>query len=357
VSGRSLIAWPTIASGWHTCLLELNFQTSSLAAPYVSMSAGGLRERQYFPSSDRGKCWLNLSFVRDAIGASDDVAISCSGVSFQTAPCHLRVFRAAPQLSGRILVLAPHPDDAEIAAFGLYNQRNTSIVTITAGNGGVMSYQSQFSNAVGMYRFKGWLRVCDSITVPLLGGVSPANCFNLGYFDGRLATMRRNAPSAVREQFSSNTDIGVYRRYNVSTLLSNAPREATWSNLVDDVRRVIDRVGPDVVVAPHPQLDEHPDHESTAAALASALTLTGTRPNVLLYTNHADGNRFPYGPANSVVSLPHHPREEVRTDQVFSLPLSADLQRLKLFAIEAMHDIRLSPTTQYRLVLATSPRN
>ena len=34
----------------------------------------------------------------------------------------------------RVLVVAPHPDDAEIAAFGFYADTRAMVVTVTAGD-------------------------------------------------------------------------------------------------------------------------------------------------------------------------------------------------------------------------------
>ena len=70
---------------------------------------------------------------------------------------------------------------------------------------------------------------------------------------------------------------------------------------------------------------------------------------LLLYTNHADRNRYPYGPAGTLLSLPPPPPGEFALDRVYSHPVSPGLQRLKLFALESMHDLRYSPTRQYQL--------
>jgi hypothetical protein len=43
--------------------------------------------------------------------------------------------------------------------------------------------------------------------------------------------------------------------------------------------------------------------------------------------------------------LPH----DVAIDRVYSHPLSADLQRQKLFALESMHDLRSSPSRLYQV--------
>jgi hypothetical protein len=53
------------------------------------------------------------------------------------------------------------------------------------------------------------------------------------------------------------------------------------------------------------------------------------------------------------MSLPAITRP-VGLDRVFSLPVSAGMQRDKLFALESMHDLRYSPTRQYQLARSDS---
>ena len=126
------------------------------------------------------------------------------------------------------------------------------------------------------------------------------------------------------------------------------PRESKWGNLVDDTLTLLKKVKPAVIVAPHPQLDTHRDHQFTTVALSEALSRWNRPVTLLLYTNHADRNRYPYGPAGTLMSLPPPPAD-VTIDRLYSLPLSPSLQRLKLFALESMRDLRLSPTRQYQL--------
>ena len=104
-----------------------------------------------------------------------------------------------------------------------------------------------------------------------------------------------------------------------------------------------------MIVAPHPQLDTHRDHQFTAVALQEALERWDKRVTLLLYTNHADRNRYPYGPAGTIMSLPPPPPRDVVIDRVYSHPVPPALQRLKLFALESMHDLRFTPTRQYQL--------
>jgi LmbE family N-acetylglucosaminyl deacetylase len=280
------------------------------------------------------------------------ISLRGEGVIFTSPDATLRLFERGFDLSRPVLVLAPHPDDAEIAAFGLYANRNATVVTVTAGNAGAPTYEAVFDNLADHYLFKGRIRVIDSITVPWQGRIPPERSFNMGYFDARLAEMHDKPDAVIPEMYRPNADINVYRRENVGSILPIRPRESKWGNLVDDMLALLKKVRPAVIVAPHPQLDTHRDHQFTAVALSQALARWNRPVGFLLYTNHADRNRYPYGPAGTLTSLPPPPPGNVVIDRVYSHPLSPDLQRLKLFALESMHDLRLSPTRQYQLARA-----
>ena len=258
------------------------------------------------------------------------------------------MFASNPDLTKAILVLAPHPDDAEIAAFGLYAQRKASVVTVTAGNAGAATYEAVFDDLAEHYLFKGRMRVIDSITVPWHGGIPPERAFNMGYFDARLAEMYAKRDAVIPEMYRPNSDINVYRKDNIGDLLPRRERESKWSHLVEDMVTLLKKVKPAIIAAPHPQLDTHRDHQFTAVALSEALSRWNRPVTLLLYTNHADRNRYPYGPAGTLMSLPP-PAGDITIDRLFSLPLSPSLQRLKLFALESMRDLRFSPTRQYQL--------
>ena len=216
----------------------------------------------------------------------------------------MRLFAGAPDLSKSILILAPHPDDAEIAAFGVYANRRASVVTVTVGQCRCSDLRIGVRRSRGAVLFKGRIRVIDSITVPWQGGIPPERAFNMGYFDARLAEMYDKREQVVPEMYRPNSDIAVYRQENIGSMLPKRSRESKWENLVDDTLTVLRKVNPDVIVAPHPQLDTHRDHQFTTVALAEALARWRKRVTLLLYTNHADRNRYPYGPAGTIMSLP-----------------------------------------------------
>jgi LmbE family N-acetylglucosaminyl deacetylase len=351
-NGVAALTWPETAGEWDTALLRAQATVDPAAVmPYVEMSAAGVSDRQYFPASDSGQRWLNLTFLRGTLKPATTVTIRGEGIAIAPGSAALRLFAGAPDLTRSILILAPHPDDAEIAAFGVYAQRRASVVTVTAGNAGVPTYESVFDDLADLYLFKGRIRVIDSITVPWQGGIPPERTFNMGYFDARLAEMHDKRDAVIPEMYRKNSDIGVYRRENIGSMLPKRSRESTWDNLVDDTLSVLKKVNPAVIVAPHPQLDTHRDHQFTAVALDEALGRWRKRVTFLLYTNHADRNRYPYGPANTIVSLPSPlgAAGEIPVDAVYSHPVSPSIQRLKLFALESMHDLRFTPTRQYQL--------
>jgi LmbE family N-acetylglucosaminyl deacetylase len=352
-----VLRWPdTSGEPWDTALLAVgvNVDPSSDGAglPFIEIAVGDYTDRQYFRPGETGTRWLNVSHLQSHITAGDHVSLRAERLTVGTGSTTLLLFGSAPDLSGNVLVLAPHPDDAEIAAFALYATTRSTVATVTAGNAGSPTYEAVFGDdeTAEQYHFKGRIRVIDSITVPWQGGVPPERAVNLGYFDARLAAMYENPDSVVPEMYGPNTDIGAYLQYNFSSLVPMRSRQSTWRNLVADIEQLLRRVNPTVIVAPHPQLDTHRDHQFTTVALVEAMARWRRPVTLLLYTNHADSNRYPYGPAGTLMSLPPT-TQAVELDRVFSLPVSPALQRDKLFALESMHDLRYSPTRQYQLAI------
>jgi LmbE family N-acetylglucosaminyl deacetylase len=348
-NGTVTMTWPDVPGrAWDTALLGVSVH-AAVPMPFVEIASGVRLDRQYFSAEDTGPRWLNLSFLRGAVSGGTRVTIRTDGMRITAGSALLRLFSNGLDLSQTLLVLAPHPDDAEIAAFGLYANRKATVVTVTTGNAGPRSFEAVFDDDAEMYHFKGRIRLIDSITVPWQGGIPPDRTFNMGYFDARLAEMHDRPTAVIPEMYGPNTDIGAYLRYNIGSLLPKRARASTWTNLVDDVEAVLKKVKPAVIVAPHPQLDTHRDHQFTTVAVAEALARRRQRATLLLYTNHADRNRYPYGPAGTIVSLPPPVAHDVPIDRVYSHPVSLDLQRQKLFALESMHDLRSSPSRLYQV--------
>jgi LmbE family N-acetylglucosaminyl deacetylase len=341
--------------GWDTVLLGLRVSTHAPDA-WLEISTASASLRHHVDPEATGLRWLTLTGLRPQLSAGGAVEIKAYGATIEPGPAALRVFANGLPLKDRILVIAPHPDDAEIAAFGLYSGREATIVTVTSGNAGDANYQDYFGDPAEQYLFKGFLRAVDSVTVPWLGGISPERCYNLGYFDARLALMHKTPDQVVPEMYGPNTDVSVYRRANVGRLVDAKPRSSTWSHLVEDLVKVLKEVKPAIVVMPYPQLDTHADHQFVAVAAVEALERWKGKPRFLLYTNHAARNLYPFGPAGSPMSLPPWAGPELPVERVYAHPLGPDLQRRKLFALESMHDLRLSPSEQSSCSDPAAPR-
>ena len=336
--------WPRSVSGWDTALLAVR-SWGAEHDPWVEVSVGEFRIQQYLDPNAVGVRWLNLSGLHEHLAGGVEVTIRTHAVTLQPDKATLRLFDNHLDLRQRILVVAPHPDDAEIAAFGLYADRQASVITVTAGNAGDMNYRASVSDPAAHYALKGYLRAVDSVTIPWQGNIPPERTANLGYFDGRVDAMYLAPQQTIPEVYSANTDVALYRRANLSKLVSSAARSNSWQHLVEDLVEVLRKVNPGIVVMPDPRLDTHPDHEFTAVALGQALEQWQGSPVFLLYTNHTDENHYPYGPAGTVVSLP--PSElHLSMQKIYSHPTAQTLQIRKLFALESMHDLRLSPDEQ-----------
>ena len=337
--------WPdTTPARWDTALVAVLCQGAG-PAPWVELSVGSATIRQYLDPHAVGVRWLNLSALHDELRSGSELSLRTHDLVLAPEVATLRLFDNHLDLRGTILVIAPHPDDAEIAAFGLYADRRATIVTLTSGNAGDMNYRALISDPASHYLMKGYLRAVDSVTVPWQGGIPPERTYNLGYFDGLLDSMYKAPRQVFPEVYGPNTDIAPYRRANLGTLLPKASRQNSWNNLVEDLVTILRKVHPAIIVMPDPRLDHHADHQFTAVAVIEAMTRLRRSATFLLYTNHAGGDEFPYGPAGTVESLP--PANATLTAQrVYSHPTDGALQTRKLFALESMHDLRLSPTEQ-----------
>ena len=161
---------------------------------------------------------------------------------------------------------------------------------MTSGDAGEQGLASLFPERGEHYRVKGWIRTWDSITVPFFGGVAPGRARNLGYYDATLGRLYRVRPLAIEPLLAALERPGFYRELNVDPVLRARPFAATWPSLVADLGAELERVRPRVVVAPHPLLDRHRDHQFTSIALLEAMEAWAGDCELWLYTNHAIEN-------------------------------------------------------------------
>lgn len=305
---------------------------------------------QYLESDQSGSRLINLT----GITRLDDIRLVARRC--QLAPSATLLGFTPPALSdGPLLILAPHPDDAELAAYGLYQrqQQNSWIVTLTAGERQKRLDQQYMpgldGDAASASRRKGEIRAWNSATTPLWAGVKAEQLVMLGYFNDTLATLLKSPKQEVNvEWLDDEVTPAVFRRYNRFPLPSDAHNNGSRNSgdaLLKDLTELIERIRPSTVVVTHPEIDPHSDHQATARALALALRETRHQPrDVLLYANHLKGVRgFPRGPAHAAAGVwpLNQPRSALGLWRLYSEVLSDAAIREKAVALHTMHDLHV----------------
>jgi LmbE family N-acetylglucosaminyl deacetylase len=340
--------WPAAAKPGETALLRLGVEATArgrLLAPSLEVAAGGVSFRQYFERGARGQRHLNLSpLLAGESAPARGARIGLRSASLRWRPEAELVLCDPPPVEGAaILVLAPHPDDAEIAAFGLYADRSPSpwVATVTAGERGAAPVGAVVPEREQRAVWKAELRVWDSLNIPQLGGVEPERCLNLVYPDGQLESMHRAPGRPFLLVCEDRLPRAALRARNRAQPFREADGACTWGSLVGDLARLLELSRPTVVVCPHPVLDAHSDHVFTAVALDEALGDGSDGVTLLLYAVHRAGwDLHPFGPRRAVVSVWPWTDGTWIADAIYSHPLSKRTQHGKYFAIEAGHDMR-----------------
>lgn len=352
-SGRSVdlvfdgdsVTLPEFAAGDDSAFLELTVHSefaSSFKEPWLDTRVGDETQRHYLERGGAGKRYFNVSACI-AAAQRGERRLTLAGVRLRidtAAGARLHVLRNGRPLDGPVLVLAPHPDDAEIAAFGLLSTRPSWVVTVTLGDAGPNLYGAYLPDSAVAYAEKARMRVWDSVNIPRLADPPPVFTANLGYFDGTLARMQESPDQPVMPLYHPQSDLS---RLRINPLdHGQPPRDAIWRNLVADMRKLLIEVRPTAVALPHPILDPHDDHRCTTLALLEAMAELPPMPGKLLfYVNHLPTTElYPVGRCDGTVSIPPMHDESVAIDTVWSLPLDAHTRVRKRVALETHHDLR-----------------
>lgn len=306
-------------------------------------------DRQDFERGVDGLRYLNLSGQQAALRAGHLCIRGrfCSLAGSAT----LHALTNPDYAERRLLVIAPHADDAELAAFGLYSRaRDVAIVTLTQGEIEARRYRRLGLDPAAAARLKGRLRSWDSLAVPLWGGVPQNRCVQLGYYCLQLPAMAAEPQRPFGSRESGETDTRSVRRHNPLSLPGDAEGAPTWHNLVADLRALLEHFRPEVVVTPHPELDPHADHMAATRALLEAAAGSAWRPEtLLLYANHLhDNDRWPMGPAGDGIALPPA-IEPLPVDGLWSPGLDAETRLDKAAALAMQHDLQAPLPLKKRL--------
>ena len=336
---RLVLDAPIDLCGNETLILALKVKSSWLGRfidPFVVFSD----DRQTFERGVNGLRYVNLTGNADALIAGE---LNVRGRYCRVmGPPQLWVMRQPDYREQRVMVIAPHADDAELAAFGLYSQANEAwIVTLTAGEIEAEHYQQMGLGRAEAARLKGRLRAWDSLAVPRWAGVPEAQCAQLGYFCLQLPAMQAAPDQPVPSREADLTDTRLFRQLNAFALPGDLDGAPTWNNLLADVRALILRARPDVLVLPHPAIDPHPDHVCAHAAVIEALEGLEWQPQTILgYANHLhDNDRWPMGNSGDGIALPPV-FDTALTLRPCCLLLTSEQQRDKAMALGMMHDLQ-----------------
>ncbi len=328
--------------------LKITLDTTPLGqyfTPKVFLEYKGITSTHTLEPGTQGIRYLNISNLK--LESNTTITLRGQHITIKDQEIYLIALKKPSLTNKRILILSPHPDDAEIAAFGLYSKyhNNTYIVTITAGDAGeAFRYSYVFPNEKKQYLAKGKKRTIDSITVPLWGGILPQRAINLGYFDSRLYTMEQNKTEKIHSAHNTTKDINTFRQYNTSTLLQDLNSSTSWNSLVTDLTLLLNKIKPDIIISPHPRLDKHSDHKLTTKALFQALKQSDIKKGKLfLYINHSVGSEYyPYGDQQELITLPPEYVGSIYFNNIYSHPLNNETKNNKLFALESMSDLRFT---------------
>lgn len=334
-----LLRLDATVEGADSLFLQVRVKASWLGRwfdPYVLI--GG--DRQDFERGVKGRRYLNLSGQGELL-VQGGLPIRGRFCSIEPATT-LFALSNPDYAEQRLMIIAPHADDAELAAFGLYSRaRDVSILTLTQGEIEAESYHRLGLDGAAAARLKGRLRSWDSLAVPLWGGVPQSQCLQLGYYCLQLPAMQAQPEAAFASRESAEGDIRSVRRANAIRLPGDADGVPCWSNLVADLAASLEHFQPQVVVTPHPQLDPHSDHVASTQALLEAIELSSWKPQtLLLYANHLhDNDRWPMGPAGFGIALPPA-IAALPADGLWSPSLDAAQQLDKAMALAMQHDLQ-----------------
>jgi LmbE family N-acetylglucosaminyl deacetylase len=337
---------PSFTAGAVSGFLELMVEstlTGGFNEPQVRVEAGDFNDIQYFERGVRGRRFLNISrLLSSGFKTKQRVILRGKGLRWRSGWVRLYLSNEQLRTEDRIVVVAPHPDDAEIAAFGLYSKSDSTVVTVTAGDDSDR-FDSRLGISAGLPRnVVARLRVWDSIFIPSFGGITTERAINLCYPDGQLSNMQAEPMREFSSRSGASVDYAPLRSLNKSSLFDDAARCHSWESLVQDLSTIFSRVQPSIIAAPLPLVDPNSDHVMTTLAVCTALRRCGLNTvRLFLYIVHNRWTElYPFGPAGGGVPLPPaFDAESIAFDTFYSHSLSPERQMWKGIALEAMHDI------------------
>lgn len=218
--------------------------------------------------------------------------------------------QATDRFGGRLLIVAPHPDDEGIAAAGLIEQAHAryaqvKVVIIMSGDSGARVASMLLGRSdirPSDYRAVGRARVDESREALGKLGVHPADIIFLGYPDGSLNSLWE------RDWDSDHLHLGLNGAYRSPYPFAFQPRVPyCGENVARNLATIIGVYQPTSIVYPD-GADDHHDHWAASAFVQYAAALDGWNGKEYTYLVHKKGfpgvdARGPGGPLEPPVDL------------------------------------------------------
>ncbi|WP_153445928.1 PIG-L deacetylase family protein [Vibrio algicola] len=309
-----------------------------------------IENSQYFEPNQQGIRYLNLTSENSQnISNVSEKTLFCDNCSLSETAT-LLAFKKPNLSAGPILIVAPHADDAELAAYGLYQDfaEQVWITTINAGQN-VQKLSQQYikdldSDMCDAVERKAKIRAWNSRTTPLLAGVDYNHISYLGYYNITQTCLYETPHEVKLDTVIGQLNSQKERSFNHINLPNDKNFINTGQALIDDLVSLIEQIKPSTILVTDPEIDPHHEHIVAAHAVALAIQKSDYKPdNVLLYVNHLrEIKKFPYGPEHARTALsPWYNSESVFGEySCYSHQLSMNTQKEKVVALDSMHDLR-----------------
>ena len=226
----------------------------------------------------------------------------------------------------RLLIVAPHVDDEALGAgayavAALRNGAEVYVVYMTSGDCNRTSAEiMDFTLRPGVqdYLSEGSRRIREARSAMSRLGLQPDHLFFLGYPDRGIRPMLQRPDQVIRSPGTGKTAVP----YPVAV---SPGAEYRLVNLEKDLRTVLDKTRPTVVVFPVP-FDAHPDHSASGRITLTVLEDTGLKPRRLGYLIHA--RHFP-SPFRLAPGHPLLPPQRFTDEKWALFPLTPADERAK----------------------------
>lgn len=313
-----------------------------------------ISNNQYFEANQQGIRYLNLTDVK----LDENLSFSYRYCSIGSE-IKLLGFKKPPLIDGPILIIAPHADDAELAAYGLYQEfsENVWITTVNAGHN-IQKLSHQYiegldDNISDATKRKAKIRAWNSMTTPLLAGVDFERLSYLGYFGITKEDLYKVEDEPRLDKVVGHLPSMTYRKMNTISLPNDSLQKNTGSALIKDLVSLIEQIKPTTILVTHPEIDPHHEHVVAAHATAIAINQASYMPKrILLYVNHLrDNKNFPYGPEHVRTALPpwYTAESVIGSFSCYSHSLNLETQKNKVIALDSMHDLRSKARLEKKL--------